>query len=339
MALTLKLRSGDLTPEPELQFDAPRLVVGRAPGCELQLPDPSVSGRHASFRQRGSDYVVVDEGSENGTFSGLTRLVRQAPHTLSDGELLRFGRVWVEVRLEPSQATSEAGASRELARRLVEHALEQDDQPRGMTVAVKANPSPDQVLRLDKQRHAYLVGSQKSADLRLVDAQLPGRCLELRRQGDQLWLSLLSSELPATLAGRELARGERTLWPKGAVLDLGGQHLTFADPTAQILEQLERGPTERLSPDEVIEAPEGGPEMTDGEPGESDDCVSEMDERPSSLGRGSAPGGDSRSALRWAKNADPERWTSADALVFLLALGVLGVSLWAIRWLAHLGSA
>jgi hypothetical protein len=150
---------------------------------------------------------------------------------------------------------------------------------------------------------------------------------------------LVSAELPATLAGRELARGERTLWPKGAVLDLGGQQLTFTDPTAQILEQLERGPTERLSPDEVIEAPEGGPEMTDAEPEEPDDCVSEVDERPSSSGRGSAPGGDSRSARRWAKNADPERWTSADALVFLLALGVLGVSLWAIRWLAHLGSA
>ena len=339
MALTLKLRSGDLTPGPELQFDAPRLVVGRAPGCELQLPDPSVSSRHASFRQRGSDYVVVDEGSENGTFSGLTRLVRQAPHTVCDGELLRFGRVWVEVRLEPSQATSEAGASRELARRLVEHALEQEDRPRGMSVTVKAEPGPDKVLQLYKQRHPYVVGSQKSADLRLVNTQVPGRCLELRRQGDQLWLILLSSEVPATLSGRELAKGERTLWPKGAVLDLGGPQLTFTDPTAQILDQLERGPTERLSPDEVIDPPEGGEDMAEGDPEEADDSVAEMGERPSSSGKRAAPSGDSRSARRWAKNADPERWTSADALVFLLALGVLGVSLWAIRWLAHFGSA
>src|SRR5688572_16249731 len=99
MALTLKLRSGDLEPEPELQFDAPRVVVGRAQGSDLQLPDPSVSARHASFRQRGSGYALVDEGSDNGTFNGDSRLARQAPYPLSDGDLVRFGRVWVEVRI------------------------------------------------------------------------------------------------------------------------------------------------------------------------------------------------------------------------------------------------
>jgi hypothetical protein len=194
-------------------------------------------------------------------------------------------------------------------------------------------------LRLDRQRHPYLVGSQKSADLRVVDPQLPGRCLELRRQGDQLSLTLLSADVPATLAERELVRGERTSWPKGAVLALGGRHLTFTDPTAQVLEQLERGPTERLSADEIIDPPEGAPELADGAAEELDDRVSDMGERPSSSGKGPAPSADPRSARRWAKNADPERWTSADALVFLLALGVLGVSLWASRWLAHLGSA
>jgi pSer/pThr/pTyr-binding forkhead associated (FHA) protein len=102
MALSLRLRSGEVDPEPELPFDAARVVIGRAPGCDLQLPDPSVSQRHATIRQRGSDYVVVDEGSENGTFAGKARLPRHAPHKLEHGDLLRFGRVWVEVRLGPA---------------------------------------------------------------------------------------------------------------------------------------------------------------------------------------------------------------------------------------------
>ena len=41
MAFTLRLRSGDVEPAPELPFDAPRVLVGRAPGSDLQLPDPS----------------------------------------------------------------------------------------------------------------------------------------------------------------------------------------------------------------------------------------------------------------------------------------------------------
>ena len=155
MALTLRLRSGGITPAPELQFDAARLVVGRAAGCELQLPDPSVSARHASIRQRGSDYVVVDEGSDNGTFSGSEHLVARAPHTLHDGELLRFGRVWVEVRLGASQATTDNGASRELARRLVEHALSEDGAPYGMSVTAEG---AEVSLRLDKPRHPYSIG-------------------------------------------------------------------------------------------------------------------------------------------------------------------------------------
>ena len=63
------------------------------------------------LRQRGPDYVVVDEGSANGTFVGATRLNRQTPHSLSDGELLRFGRVWV------SGASSPAPWLRKLERR------------------------------------------------------------------------------------------------------------------------------------------------------------------------------------------------------------------------------
>src|SRR4051812_28881208 len=131
MALSLRLRSGDVVPEPELPFDAPRVVVGRAPGSDLQLPDPSVSLRHASLRQRGNEYVVVDEGSENGTFAGRTRLVRHAPHPVKSGDLLRFGRVWVEVRLGPAEHPTEVQASRELARRLVDAALEADATPYG----------------------------------------------------------------------------------------------------------------------------------------------------------------------------------------------------------------
>ena len=36
---------------------------------------------------------------------------------------------------------------------------------------------------------------------------------------------------------------------------------------------------------------------------------------------------------------DPRGWSRTDAIVFFLALSVLALSLWAIRWLAHLGSA
>lgn len=337
MALSLRLRSGDVDPEPELPFDAPRIVVGRAPGSDLQLPDPSVSLRHASLRQRGSDYVVVDEGSENGTFAGATRLVRHAPHTVQHGDLLRFGRVWVEVRLGPAEQPTEVQASRELARRLVDAALAADEKPYGMTVSSEGG---DPSLRLDEPRHPYLVGSKKGSDLRLSGSDAPSRWLELRRQADQLWVTLQNGA-SATLADRELSPGERTAWPKNALLTLGELRLTVADPTAATLELLERGPTERLADGVAIDPPSGGNDADededddeDGDGGAGDDGGedSELDDDDS----------DEAIAAHAAREALPERarrvprhgWTRTDAIVFFLAVGMLALSLWAIRRLA-----
>ena len=37
--------------------------VGRDPGCELKLPDPSVSRHHAQIEPKGNFYLIRDYGS------------------------------------------------------------------------------------------------------------------------------------------------------------------------------------------------------------------------------------------------------------------------------------
>jgi predicted component of type VI protein secretion system len=321
LAVTLKLRSGDISPLPELSFDAPRVVIGRAPGCELQLPDPSVSGRHASLRQRGSDYVVVDEGSENGTFASATRLTRQAPHVVANGDLLRFGRVWVEIKLGGA-AASEPGASRELARQLVEHALEQEQQPWGMSVLIEGTESRLPLLR---PRHAYLIGSHAAADLQLDEDQ-PARCLELRRQGDQLWVTLIDGQTEAFLDERQLKLDERCLWPRGSRVLLGETSLVLADPTAQVLERVEKEATERLAEDAPVDPPAGkvaAARYTKPIPSAGDPAPAPATPEPSVA---SVP-------------PSQRSWTTFDASLCVMALCILGLSLWAIRWVAAIGRA
>jgi hypothetical protein len=339
MALTLRLRSGDVEPTPELPFDAPRVVVGRGAGCDLQLPDPSVSQRHASLRQRGSEYVIVDEGSENGTFLGATRLTKHAPHPLASGDLLRFGRVWVEVRLGPADHPIEVQASRELARRLVDAALEADAQPNGMIVSAEGT---EHSLRLTEPRRPYLVGSKKGADLRITD--LPSRCLELRRQADQLWVTLLG-KAEAAFGERALVEGERTAWPKAAVLSLGDVRLVVTDPTARVLEQLEQGRTERMADGAMIDPPsrdDADDEDEDDDADEGDeDWAEEENDSADAAEHGVTAGDAAPLASRTPPRAKTARsgWSRGDAVVFFLAIGVLALSLWAIRWLAHVGSA
>src|SRR5687768_6355216 len=141
MALTVVVRSGDVKSAPQITFDAPRIVIGRGDGCEVRLPDPSVSHRHASLRQRGTDYIVIDEGSSNGTFVGAVRLSPQAPRVLRSGDLIRVGRIWLEVRIEQALPTPNTQlATKELALSLVAAALAEQGERSAARVFVAEGP-------------------------------------------------------------------------------------------------------------------------------------------------------------------------------------------------------
>jgi pSer/pThr/pTyr-binding forkhead associated (FHA) protein len=43
-----------------------RVVLGRSKDCDIPVPDPNVSRRHAEVRQDGSTYTLVDLESTNG---------------------------------------------------------------------------------------------------------------------------------------------------------------------------------------------------------------------------------------------------------------------------------
>src|SRR3954452_19431289 len=125
MAVTIVVLSAGAEGAGELSLtlDAPRLIIGRGEGCEVRLPDPSVSHRHASLRQRGGEYLLVDEGSTNGTYLGPVRLPPQTPRAVRSGELLRVGRIWLEIRIEAAIVKGGGSAAKELALELVTRGL------------------------------------------------------------------------------------------------------------------------------------------------------------------------------------------------------------------------
>ena len=67
-----------------------RLLIGSSPACDLRLSDPMVSRRHAALELRGSQLLLTDLDSTNGTFVGELQ-VQQA--FLRGGETVRLGEV------------------------------------------------------------------------------------------------------------------------------------------------------------------------------------------------------------------------------------------------------
>ncbi len=64
------------------------LSIGRLAECEVVLADDSVSRRHAEVRRQGSDIVVADMGSTNGTKVNGERV---AERILDDGDAITVG--------------------------------------------------------------------------------------------------------------------------------------------------------------------------------------------------------------------------------------------------------
>jgi Protein of unknown function (DUF3662)/FHA domain len=65
-------------------------IIGRMPGCDVQLDDPSVSRRHARISRANSGWLIEDLGSTNGVTVNGASVEREY---LSGGEDIELGNV------------------------------------------------------------------------------------------------------------------------------------------------------------------------------------------------------------------------------------------------------
>ncbi len=84
------------------------VIVGRVAQCEIHVDDQAVSRRHCSITVRGSELVVTDLDSANGTFVN-ERAVQTA--TARPGDLIRVGSTVLEYR-DPTVVRRGAGLAR-----------------------------------------------------------------------------------------------------------------------------------------------------------------------------------------------------------------------------------
>src|ERR1039458_1476017 len=77
----------------ELKVD--KTTIGRVEDNTFQISEQSISSHHCEVLLRGSDVVVKDLNSTNGTFIGEEKITESV---LKPGQTLRLGKV--ELRLE-----------------------------------------------------------------------------------------------------------------------------------------------------------------------------------------------------------------------------------------------
>jgi pSer/pThr/pTyr-binding forkhead associated (FHA) protein len=79
----------------ELHTD--RTTIGRVEDNTFHIADPSVSSHHCEVQLRGSDIVIRDLNSTNGTFINGNKIEESV---LNPGQVLRLGQVELKLELE-----------------------------------------------------------------------------------------------------------------------------------------------------------------------------------------------------------------------------------------------
>src|SRR5262245_48114116 len=70
-----------------------RTIVGRSFGSDVWFEDPRLSRKHCLIEQEEYRWVVIDQGSTNGTYVN-SKLVER--HVLREGDTIEIGRVRIE---------------------------------------------------------------------------------------------------------------------------------------------------------------------------------------------------------------------------------------------------
>jgi pSer/pThr/pTyr-binding forkhead associated (FHA) protein len=227
----------------EVEVPSDEVRLGRRPGVEVEIPFATVSAVHARVQRQGGAWVLVDEGSPNGTFLRGTRLVPGVPYPLHAGDVIRVADVPVsfEGTLVEGAALAPDGASEStatLARRLVSDffsASRPDEVPR---LQVESGPASGASLRLLVAERAYRVGRSLHCDLTLPDDDVSREHAELERRWDGVHVRDLGSKNGVSIDGQRMT-GPRRL-ADGAVLIIGTTRLSLDDPEDRHLREARR---------------------------------------------------------------------------------------------------
>jgi pSer/pThr/pTyr-binding forkhead associated (FHA) protein len=257
MPITLTVRAdSDAGSEPSLTFDAQRVVIGRGANCDVRVPDPSVSQRHAVISAQGVEYQIIDEGSTNGTFVGGVRLSPKASRSIRSGDMVRVGRVWLEVRIDQTAPTPDlALATRDLALALVQNAMATQGNDTVPKVTIVEGPDMGIVLPLADEGRVYVVGRGEQCDLPLADVDASREHVQIVRRGATVLVRDLRSKNGSMMGEQPIPTGRDAPWKQSAMVRVGATVLALDEPVADALGDLESAADEKMGAGETPPPP------------------------------------------------------------------------------------
>lgn len=298
----------------QLDFQQPRVVVGRSAGADVRLPHPAVSASHASIRSEGTQWLVVDEGSTNGTKVNGKKIVARRPKALRSGDRIDIGGFTLDVELGIVAPSTSPERTAELARRLLRDALtlEAIESPR---LRVLNGPAADTRLDLPEAPCSVVLGRGDDCDLTLPDEDASRAHAEIVRRGTEVRVRDLESKNGVMLNDESVLEAELSDRDE---LRIGNTLIAFEDPAHAKLEEITAEPDAEVS--EL-------PEPPDEEDTQEDEPTPQR-EIPTDPSEPDTPPPEAQELA-----PKPRERAPADVVVYILAGAVLALSVAGLIWL------
>jgi pSer/pThr/pTyr-binding forkhead associated (FHA) protein len=331
MPITVIVRSA-CGSEARLTFDGmQRVVIGRGASCDVRLPDASVSHRHACLGSKGGDFVLVDEGSTNGTFVGQVRIAPRTSRIVRSGDMVRVGVVWLELRMDQCLVTRDlAAATRDLALALVSQALAARGQDLTATVRVVEGADQGVALALADEARAYILGRGAQCEMPLSDADTSREHVCVTRRGGVVVVRDLGAKNGTWLGGERAPENCDVVWRPAQMMRIGRTVLALVEPVGDALARIESAPDQALPVDDPVVPPQSLTSAAATTPRAGHPRAGSNEREATSAGpMASLPPQVSVASTQLRR----ARFSIADMMVMATAIGVLALSIAGLVWL------
>jgi pSer/pThr/pTyr-binding forkhead associated (FHA) protein len=223
----------------EVPFDGEAIVIGRAPGLEVELPFPSVSARHARIARDVGGLRVQDLGSANGTWLGARRLPSGSVDRVAVGDTLRLAEVEVVIEAELADDSDDPTpqSSATFARCLVHDLFATCPPAESVRLAVLGGEFDGRELPLSASGRPFKVGRCERCDLVLPDEAVSREHAAFERGLEGVLLRDLGSKNGIEVDG-VLVKGA-SLLHDGDTVRIGEVRFRLIDPEDRYLRQVQ----------------------------------------------------------------------------------------------------
>jgi pSer/pThr/pTyr-binding forkhead associated (FHA) protein len=224
----------------EYEFEEPRITIGRDQSNDIQVPLSTVSRQHCNIVLEGSEWYLEDLKSTHGTKHNGKPVGAGGKKLLRDGDTVELIHFVITFRTPPAASPDYSVEKTEaLARKMVDEILNQIGKEGQQVPYLRVMNGPDEGKRFDVGPDVAeaVVGRGNDCEFQVNDVNISRRHAIIRRDWNEITIEDAGSKNGVLLNDKKLQR-PAPLRDADEIL-LGSLKLTFIDPTAKIIGQLD----------------------------------------------------------------------------------------------------